>query len=819
MPKSQKHKAARKDDFKKSKLKLGKGKQVASNATNTSFSTKSIALPTQLNSATIKTAPTSRRNLTLPDLLPQTRHYSVPVKKEALLEISLLLESHPFLLTQHLLPLTTAVAHLIPDASASVRKGGREVLRFMCEHLTKSQLVSISPGIVLFTLSALSSLDEPVRIDALSVLQLLLNHVPEELVRGWDGTADVSSGGAELLGEKADERGTGAKVVEALLGMLKVRNLGAGGKASGFTSAAAGGDLSPSARLAVLNTLATFLRGSLSPSSATSSATIEDDLPWYLSTSFTTSRSYSNFLSSLSPTSSSSSSSRNIPVQHSGSSTSAPIESFGLAIEPFSSSSSDLSLTSFGLLTPPSTPPPSTFTTSSSTATPTPTSTPLLTLLHPLLLSSFLDAAPTAFSPSAALSLSLSHSGSSRGEAIETVEAVMGVGRELFYRALGAGGGGAVSEETGGDAGLAGVGLTSNGTGQQGKERKEARKALVGLLTHAAPYFPFGSDALPTLSSSSSSSNQHQYHRREQQMNEDERFLALNLKFAEMSSLLVLSLDGVVGEEGGKKKGKKSASSSSRRQEGIEEVVGGRVQEWVVGLVSGSLTTPHHPLGLPLPSASYAALEPTLWSLLNQPDPARANQVWEAVLGHSVRKGQARGRGWRFVARCILIQSDPSYSNRFEISTALSPSPDDGQVAPGSALGKWLAGMPKWLWELGAKEEELSESILRFLLKLAQQGEKGVLPSSALVALIPLVCPFFHLTHPTRGALAGPFTRLSSRVQGIALDLVVHLSGLAQQLGEGEKVKVLREAVGRAVEVGGEGGVRERWERVRGTPS
>lgn len=40
MPKSQKQKKASAADFTKAKLKLGKGKQIASNATNTSYSSK-----------------------------------------------------------------------------------------------------------------------------------------------------------------------------------------------------------------------------------------------------------------------------------------------------------------------------------------------------------------------------------------------------------------------------------------------------------------------------------------------------------------------------------------------------------------------------------------------------------------------------------------------------------------------------------------------------------------------------------------------------------------------------------------------------------
>ncbi|GAA5861538.1 hypothetical protein JCM8547_008065 [Rhodosporidiobolus lusitaniae] len=807
MPKSSKHKKERKADFTKAKLKLGKGKQVAANATNTSFQAKSIALPSQsLATAVPSTVPTSRRNLTLPDLLVQCRHYSIPTKREALTEILQLLTNHPFLLTQHLLPLTTTVAHLIPDASASVREKARETLRFMSESLSQGQLVSVSPGIVLFTLSALSSLDDPVRIDALKVLDLLLAVIPAEITRGWDGTADLtgsSGAGVDLLavgsaGKEGEEKATGMKVVEALLGMLKVRSIGLQKAQGAFTTQAAGSDLSPPARLAVLTTLSTFLRASLCPSStlASSMASTSSD-PWYLSTSFPTPRSYATFLSSFGSSSLLSSAHWNVPVSPPprgektsyNTALSHPVEPFSLAL---SAPTDDLALSSFGLFTSPATPVASS---SSSFAAPAPAQAnpSLLTLLHPLLLSSFLDAAPTGFSPSA--SLALSTSSSSRAEAVETVEAVLGVARELFYTVLGG-----AAPSTGGEG---------DGTGKAGGERKEARKNLLALLSHAAPYFPFGSDA--SLSGSSRA--------------EEDRYLALNLRFAELSSLLVLT----EREEGGGKKGGKDSGKGGKgekereRKERVEGVLVERVQEWVVAALNGELTTPTSPLGLPLSAQSFSALEPTLWALLNQPDAKRAEEVWNAVLGMFVRGGgggETRKRVWEFAARAILLQSDPSYLNRFDLSLSLPRGQE--ALTKDAPLAKWLATIPKWMWELGGKDEGATELVLSFLLRLASQSPSpsSPLPSSFLLSLLPFLPPFFHLLHPSRGPIPGPFCRLPFAVQGKAMDLGVWLARLAREEGREEEGGKLGEAVRRAVESLGEGEeaerVRGRWDGIKG---
>lgn len=72
-----------------------------------------------------------------------------------------------------------------------------------------------------------------------------------------------------------------------------------------------------------------------------------------------------------------------------------------------------------------------------------------------------------------------------------------------------------------------------------------------------------------------------------------------------------------------------------------------------------------------------------------------------------------------------------------------------------------------------------------------------------LLALAPLLAPFFHLSHPSRGPIPGPFTRLSpaSGLQQTALHLVQYLRRLADEAGsedERDKVRQLEEAVSRA---------------------
>ncbi|GAA5956535.1 hypothetical protein JCM3765_003475 [Sporobolomyces pararoseus] len=787
MPKSSKHKKERAADFKKAKLKLGKGKQIANNATNTSFSAKTIALPNQSLHEAPKDVPTSRRNLTLPELLVQSRHYSVPVKREALTEILQLVTSHPYLLNQNLLPMITSIAHLIADASPSVRAASLNLLRHISDSLPAQSIVSVSQGLVLFTLSALSNLDEAIRIDALKVLDLLIEKIPEEIVRGWDGGADVHS----QLGKSSEEKGTGSKVVEGLLGMLKIRNPALTAAQGNFTSASSS-DLSPSARLAVLTTLAAFLRTSLSPIASTSTA----PPPWYLTASFDSPRAYSSFLGSFGYNSSA-------PVIDTSKIRSIPIERFDLA-DLSSSSAKDLSHSSFSLYTP-SISNPSFASTSSAASTNSPPQT-LLTLLHPTLLSSFLDAAPTAFSPSP--QLGQHSSAQSASSELQTITAVLRVARELFYRNLG-GNHQQESEEFSTGATI------ETGTGG-GVEKVRARKLLATLLNHAAPYFPFGMDELQLRTGQ-----------------EEEELLQLNLTFSELVSLLVLSEeaegDSTIGGGGGKSKKDLKKSSKSQSDSSKLELILSKVENWVIQALECSLVSSSNPLGLPaLSHQAFLNLEPTLWSLLNQnPHKKRSiegegvdnnglERVWRAVLkgwGKMGKESEARKRVFEFIARCILVQSDPSYRDRFDLET-ISSNKNRESVAE---TGEWISkGLSKWLWELGNKRIETTELVIDFLLRLAQQGSKGVLPISTLNSLCLMLVPFFHLTHPTRGSLPGPFTRLNSiKLESKCLDLVYYLLSLPTETQVEEEGKnKLKESVERALAGGKKGNqeiLKTRW--------
>ena len=169
---------------------------------------------------------------------------------EALSELQQLLISYPYLLQQHLLPLISSISHLISDPIPTLRTATLSLLTYIFSVLPQSTLESSTQGLILFTISALSSLDEGVRIDALKVLDLLLDQVPLAIVQGWDysssansSTANLMSGGGNTAGDA--EGAMGDKVVEALLSIMRVRSAGLAVGQGGYTSASSA-DLSPS---------------------------------------------------------------------------------------------------------------------------------------------------------------------------------------------------------------------------------------------------------------------------------------------------------------------------------------------------------------------------------------------------------------------------------------------------------------------------------------------------------------------------------------------------------------------------------------------
>ncbi|ESQ40559.1 hypothetical protein EUTSA_v10012647mg [Eutrema salsugineum] len=108
-------------DFKKIKRKLGRKLPPPKNATNTEIKSKAIILPEQSVGAEKSGLATSKKGLTLKELLQQTSHHNAKVRKDALHGIEDLFRHHPAELQSHKCAIIEKLRERIRDDEESVR--------------------------------------------------------------------------------------------------------------------------------------------------------------------------------------------------------------------------------------------------------------------------------------------------------------------------------------------------------------------------------------------------------------------------------------------------------------------------------------------------------------------------------------------------------------------------------------------------------------------------------------------------------------------------------------------------------------------------
>ncbi|XP_019747674.1 testis-expressed protein 10 homolog isoform X2 [Hippocampus comes] len=176
MAKLKSKKKKRQDDFQKVKLKVGKKKPRADNATNTNFRTKGIYLPEQLKTDT--SGPITNRQLGINDLLSQLHHYNANVKHGALLGLRELLLVNPSLLEQHLSRLLSEVAAVFTDKDANVRVAATRVLRYIAQSVPAERVAPFFPLLSAHLCCAMTHIELSIQEDAMKVLDVLLEHYP-----------------------------------------------------------------------------------------------------------------------------------------------------------------------------------------------------------------------------------------------------------------------------------------------------------------------------------------------------------------------------------------------------------------------------------------------------------------------------------------------------------------------------------------------------------------------------------------------------------------------------------------------------------------
>lgn len=668
MPKSAKRRKDKAADFTKAKLKLGKGKQVASNAIDTSFKARSIALPSQsITKDRDDDTPTTKRRLTFDELVAHTKHYGVATRKDALAGFRELFETHPHIINESLTTLFNSCVRLIGDEDAGVRKALLSFFTWLFPRIPKEQLIPHAPTLLLFTSSAQTHIFPEIRIDAIKVLDLLLIYIPEPVISGWNQGGDKH----------------GARVLEGYLGLLNAGTKFGENDGPIRATSTASVVLTAASKLVVLRSLATFLRQALS-------LTSHSNPRWYLASSFDSPASYGAFEQLL--RTSSADQDQEFPCRkwRDESDDTTGDEDFVLnEAGPMSSSmgghqylpdvlniSEDLGSHAPGNIT---------FISN------------LARALQSTLVSTFLDYAPTVLSPSS----------NPQEVELDLILAVSDSVRSIY---------GEISHI-------------------QDTKNSSLLENLTSILGYMTPFFPFRPGG-------------------KRDIKIEQAFQDLNLVYCELTSLLVLTSQDTRSRQ-------QQPRKTDRSKLSIQNDI---VCDYVLRELSGGNVSSNQ-VARSLTSAAYTSLTPTMWSLINTPSQS-SNGVFGAVLEHGTvvsAKSALKKPTVDFISRLILMNTDRHYRGHFKI----------GQISQHVKLVDWIESLPKTLWELGNTDLALSETILRFLLRLLQR-QSEVLHEKISRSLRSRLVPYFVVEHPVRGQIPGPFTKLphGSTVRRLALDVV-----------------------------------------------
>uniref|UniRef100_A0A7C9EBQ9 Uncharacterized protein n=1 Tax=Opuntia streptacantha TaxID=393608 RepID=A0A7C9EBQ9_OPUST len=166
-------------DFKKIKRKVGRKLPPPSNVTNTEIKSKAIILPEQSVASEKVGLAVSKKGLTLKELLQQTSHHNVKVRKDALLGIRELLLKHPTELKLHKLAIIEKLRERISDDDKVVRETLYQLFKSVilpgCKEDNQGALISL---VMAYIFNAMTHLSIDVRLMAFKFFDLVVQNYP-----------------------------------------------------------------------------------------------------------------------------------------------------------------------------------------------------------------------------------------------------------------------------------------------------------------------------------------------------------------------------------------------------------------------------------------------------------------------------------------------------------------------------------------------------------------------------------------------------------------------------------------------------------------
>ncbi len=126
-------------EIKKKKGKVGQGKVAGANATSTEISAKALAMPHSsiLRASKEERGLVTQRNLSLDELLVQTRHVNAGVRKEALVGLRELVTEHGVMLRVRMSDILDRAVELLLDSDQGTRQALQDLLRTAFQQISE----------------------------------------------------------------------------------------------------------------------------------------------------------------------------------------------------------------------------------------------------------------------------------------------------------------------------------------------------------------------------------------------------------------------------------------------------------------------------------------------------------------------------------------------------------------------------------------------------------------------------------------------------------------------------------------------------------
>ncbi|XP_028399704.1 testis-expressed protein 10-like [Dendronephthya gigantea] len=179
MSKNKRKRRLKEEDFKKKKLKVGKKLPMPDNVTRTSFKAKNINISQQnLNNDGVQ-SDTNFKGQKLKDLLNLCSHYNTQAREDALLGLKDLFQKHPGILKSNLNAVLQRILSLTTDIESSVRKSFLAIISLVFKTLSETEILPFFSNVMAYLCSAMTHLNESIRLDSLKFLDLCLEHFPQ----------------------------------------------------------------------------------------------------------------------------------------------------------------------------------------------------------------------------------------------------------------------------------------------------------------------------------------------------------------------------------------------------------------------------------------------------------------------------------------------------------------------------------------------------------------------------------------------------------------------------------------------------------------